>query len=321
MHLEGHGDVGLRKGVGERQCQRQMSPVNLQVLDQDSLVNCGMRGGKEIALAMDRIMLAKRPEFAYFYRGRKKRVKISDGKRLKELVHDLYGTSGTFPAILHSVQNLCTHAAEEKDKLRDAFDRNPEFSTALCPTITSSVFNYRTGRSYRTDGDAFVHCFMDDVFRHMSEHGTLLQERELASSRQHPEIGLFFMGTQYLTETAFRLVSREREGVFRGQSLRSRRVHARQPEQAHRPGQAGKLCLRGGAAGPQKLGSALPHRGGPHARAGKAQEQHCPQAFSQAVSGLRSYSLPDGKKKSVKASKLAGTSALGMRFLQGRQPG
>ncbi len=191
VHLVDHGDVHLKSGADGS----QFSLHEIELTDQNSPVNCGMRHAEEVAQELESELLAKQVDFLFTeLNGRRRHWQIRDGNDIRAMMKHVYEHDGLIAAgWVHSITDFGRHAAEQKSILRHAIDTGP-YLRLHGVMITAGVQNFKDNTYYRVDENTHLITFLDKVYERMREmikagwgNGTT----DLRKVKQAPIIGAF----------------------------------------------------------------------------------------------------------------------------------
>ncbi|MFH1094835.1 MAG: hypothetical protein V1728_01315 [Candidatus Micrarchaeota archaeon] len=219
VHLVDHGDVRLKKGADGS----QFSLHEIEVADENSPTNCGMRHAEEVAQELEVELLEKQVDFLFTeLSGRRRHWQIRDGNDIRAMMKYVYEHDGLIAAgWVHSITDFGRHAAEQKAILRHAIDTGP-YLRLHGLMITAGVQNFKDNTYYRVDENTHLITFLDRVYERMREmikNGWGNGDTETRKEKQVPLIGTFHISEiSNARQTAITL--------FKGKEFRAAQVFA-----------------------------------------------------------------------------------------------
>ena len=191
VHLVDHGDVRLKPGADGT----QFSLHEIEVADEKSVINCGMRHAEDVAQELEAELLEKQVDFLFTeLSGRRRHWQIRDGNDIRSMMKHVYEHDGLIAAgWVHSIIDFGRHAAEQKAILRHAIDTGP-YLRLHNVMITAGVQNFRDNTYYRVDENTHLITFLDKVYERMREMikaGWGNGEVKTQLEKQAPIIGTF----------------------------------------------------------------------------------------------------------------------------------
>lgn len=219
VHLVDHGDVRLKKGADGS----QYSLHEIEVADQHSLVNCGMRHAEDVAQELEAELLENQVDFLFTeLNGRRRHWQIRDGNDIRAMMKAVYEHDGLIAAgWVHSITDFGRHAAEQKAILRHAIDTGP-YLRLHGVVITAGVQNFKDNTYFRVDENTHLTTFLDKVYERMREMikaGWGNGNHETRKEKQAPIIGAFH--TSEITNARQTAIT-----LYKGQEASSAQVFA-----------------------------------------------------------------------------------------------
>lgn len=197
VHVNAHGDATLKEGA-----KRENHSIQDIQVSEGSKFNCGMMGAHVVAREIEALLLKEKPTLQVGSSVRGK-IKIRSEDDIRDLLKMAYNfRDGSIIEWIQPIHDLPGHARDQKNKLRAAFDRDPEISH-LGVHITAGVQNYRTNDYIRVDGNTEFRradgtrvksTFFDDVYAELRKRGNGT-ENEVRVGNHEPKLGLFHMSS------------------------------------------------------------------------------------------------------------------------------
>ncbi len=219
VQLVDHGDVRLKSGADGT----QFSLHEMEVADEHSIINCGMRHAEEVAQELEVELLEKQVDFLFTeLNGRRRHWQIRDGNDIRSMMKYVYEHDGLIAAgWVHSISDFGRHAAEQKAILRHAIDTGP-YLRLHSVMITAGVQNFRDNTYYRVDENTHLITFLDRVYermRAMIKAGWGNGEAKTQLEKQAPVIGTFHI-SEIINARATAIV------LYKGSEFRANQVFA-----------------------------------------------------------------------------------------------